>query len=215
MPGFGTHPDRPLAALEIGSAALPGRVAKREFFLGETERVARKLLGSWLIRRWRGATYGARLVEVEAYLGVDDAAAHSFAGRRTPRVEPMYGSGGLLYVFPVYGMHYCANVVTRRQGTPQAVLIRAGDHPEAPAGLLRGPGKFCRALGIVKADSGKDLVGSSEFEIRLDPVPSRAIEKSERIGVDYAGEARKWPLRFSIIENRAVSRRSAPSPSIR
>jgi DNA-3-methyladenine glycosylase len=215
LPGFGSHPKRPLDSLAIEPALLPARVARREFFLDATDRVARRLLGAWLVRRWRGILYGARIVEVEAYLGEKDAAAHSFGGRRTPRIAPMYGPGGRLYVFPIYGMHYCANVVTRREGVPQAVLIRAGEHPAAPAALLRGPGRFCRALGIVKADSGKDLVGSAEFEIRLDPVRGRGIDISERIGVDYAGEARKWPLRFSISGNPAVSRAPGRALSIR
>jgi len=215
VPGLSAHPDRPAPSLAIAAARLPAPAAPRAFFLRPTERVARDLLGSWLVRRWRGRDYGARIVEVEAYLGVADAAAHSFGGRRTARVEPMYGPGGLLYVFAVYGMHYCANVVTRRAGVPQAVLIRAGEHPGSPSASLRGPAKFCRGLGITAADSGADLAAGGPFAIRLDPVARREIVVSERIGVDYAGEARRWPLRFSISGNPAVSRRPPLSASIR
>ena len=213
MPGFSAHPVRPLDALRLPPAGVPDRAAGRSFFLAPTETLARRLLGAWFVRRWRGRPYGARIVEVEAYLGVEDAAAHSFGGRKTDRVAPMYGPGGLLYVFAVYGMHYCANVVAGEAGTPHAVLIRAGEHPAAPAALLRGPAKFCRALGIVGRDSGRDLAGGGGWEIRPDPVPARAIVRSPRVGVDYAGEASGWPLRFSISGNPAVSRPPTRSAS--
>lgn len=215
MPRLSDHPDRPAPALAVDPASLPARAARRAFFLRPTESVARNLLGCWLVRRWGGGLYGARIVEVEAYLGFDDPAAHSFGGRRTPRVEPMYGSGGLLYVFAVYGMHYCVNVVTRRAGVGQAVLIRAGEHPQAAPGSLRGPARLCRALGITGSDSGKDLVGGGEFEIRVGHGRGEIVESSPRIGVDYAGAARDWPLRFSISGNPAVSRRPRPSASTR
>ncbi len=214
MPGFAAHPLRPRADLRLPTEALSLRRATRGFFLAPTEVVARRLLGAWFVRTWRGRPYGARIVEVEAYLGAEDAAAHSFGGRRTARVEPMYGPGGLLYVFAVYGMHYCANVVTREEGVPQAVLIRGAEHPGAGE-ALSGPAKFCRALGIVRSDSGRDLAGGAGWEIRPDPVARRLVEVSPRIGVDYAGEAAGWPLRFSISGNPAVSRPPARSASTR
>jgi len=221
VPGFASHPDVPDPLLVLDPRVLPTRVADRAFFAGPTKTVARRLLGGWLVRNRRGRTFGARIVEVEAYLGEKDAAAHSYGGRRTPRVEPMYGPGGFFYVYPVYGMHYCANVVTRGRGIPEAVLLRAAEHPGSPPALLRGPAKLCRAFGIVRGDSGKDLVGSIDFEIRLDSAPRREIEASPRIGVDYAGEAATWPLRFFLRNHPAVSgrrvsgvtRRSARSPS--
>lgn len=214
MPRLSDHPDRPAPALAVDPASLPARTARRAFFLRPTDRVARALLGCWLVRRWRGGLYGARIVEVEAYLGFDDRAAHSFGGRRSRRVEPMYGPGGLLYVFAVYGMHYCANVVTRRAGVAQAVLIRAGEHPAVAPGMLRGPARLCRGLGITGSDSGKDLAGGGEFEIRVGR-DRGTVETSARIGVDYAGTARDWPLRFAISGNPAVSRPPRPSVSTR
>lgn len=197
---------RPDPRLSLVPEELPAEVAGREFFHRPTRRVARDLLGSWFVRKFRGRAFGARIVEVEAYLGARDAAAHSFGGRRTPRVEPMYGAGGLLYVFQVYGMHFCANVVTREEGVAEAVLIRAGAHPAAPGRLLAGPAKFCRALGLDRTHSGRDLVGFAEFEIRPNPVPRRRVEISARIGVDYAGEASLWRLRYSIRGEPAVTR---------
>jgi DNA-3-methyladenine glycosylase len=215
VPRLSEHPEAPDPVLRLGAAEIPARRAGRAFFLRPTEQVARALLGRWLVRRWRGALYGARIVETEAYLGEGDRAAHSFAGRRTLRVEPMYGRGGLLYVFAVYGMHFCANVVTRRAGIAQAVLIRAGERPGLAPAFLRGPAKFFRAFGITGADSGRDLVGAGEFEIRVGPEEETRVESSPRIGVDYAGEAREWPLRFAISGNPAVSRRPHPSSSTR
>src|SRR6476659_1999206 len=153
---------RPDPRLRIDAEELAAGAPARAFFRRDTEAVARALIGMHIARRWRGRWYGARIVETEAYLGVGDRAAHSWGGRRTERVEPMYADGGHLYVFLVYGMHHCANVVTRRAGVPHAVLLRAAEASEgsgAPVKLLSGPGKLCAALGITVRDSGRDLVG--------------------------------------------------------
>ena len=118
----------------------------------------------------------------------------------------MYGDGGLLYVFFVYGMHYCANVVTRLPGDPQAVLLRAAEGPEgAPARLLSGPAKLCAALGVTRSASGLDLVAGGRFRILLPGGRRPSIGVSPRVGVDYAGEAAAWPLQ--------ILRPHAPRPS--
>jgi DNA-3-methyladenine glycosylase len=151
-----------------------------------------------------------RIVETEAYLGARDAAAHSFGGRRTARVEPMYAEGGHLYVYFVYGMHTCANVVTARAGRAEAVLLRAAQGPPDAPLLLSGPGKLGAALGLAVADSGRDLVGGGEFALFRKPSGRQPrIGESPRIGVDYAGEASAWPLRFFDLDAPAVSRRSS------
>src|SRR6266545_421336 len=116
----------------------------RGFFRRGTVVVARDLVGAWIARRFRGCWYAARIVETEAYVGAPDRAAHSWGGRRTQRVEPMYADGGHLYVFFVYGMHSCVNVVTRKAGQPEAVLLRAADGPEDAPRLLSGPGRLCK-----------------------------------------------------------------------
>jgi len=197
--------------LRFYPAGLGLKEAPRSFYRRETTAVARYLIGAYLARLRRGRWYGARIVETEAYLGPDDAAAHSFRGRRTPRVEPMYADGGHLYVFLVYGMHHCANVVTRRPGDAQAVLLRAGEGPPGtPARLMSGPGKLCDALGITRAESGRDLVGSGELRLfRRPPGRRLRVGVSPRIGVDYAGGASAWPLRFFDLDSPAVSRRSS------
>lgn len=180
----------------------------REFFRRDTVRVARDIIGAWLARRFGGLWYGARIVETEAYLGVADAAAHSWKGRRTPRVEPMYMDGGHLYVFLVYGMHHCANIVTREAGVPEAVLLRAAEGPEGTAAdLMNGPAKLCAALGITRAASGCDLLAGGDLRLfHRDSGRGADIGVSRRIGVAYAGEAAEWLLRFYDKRSAAVSR---------
>ncbi len=178
----------------------------REFFRQDTILVAREVIGTWFARKYRGKWYGARVVETEAYLGKIDAAAHSWRGRRTPRVEPMYLDGGHLYVFLVYGMHSCANIVTRPAGIAEAVLLRAAEGPPGtPVKLLSGPGRLCAAMGITVNSSGVDLLSGGDlrlFRLDTEKVPMKI---SKRIGVDYAGEAAQWPLRFFDAGSNAVS----------
>jgi DNA-3-methyladenine glycosylase len=193
--------------LLIDPAVRGWKEPPRSFYLRQTERVARDLVGSWLARRLDGRWYGARIVETEAYLGAVDAAAHTWRGRRTRRVEPMYKDGGHLYVFLVYGMHHCANVVTRPEGVGEAVLLRAAQgSPGTPAKLLSGPGKLCQALGITVEFSGIDLLGGGDLRLFRPRAPRPAVGTSARIGVDYAGEAKEWPLRFFDLDSPSVSR---------
>ena len=191
--------------LRIHRSQLHGPPAGREFFLRDTRTVARALLGGWFVRRFRGRLYGARLMEVEAYLGARDAAAHTAGGRRTARNEPMYSVGGHLYVYFVYGMHHCANLVTGPEGAGEAVLIRAAAAEAAPSGLLRGPAKFCRAFGLDRSHSGLDLIMHRDFDFYPDPVPRGRIALSPRIGVAYAGAAADRKLRYYIKHSPAVS----------
>jgi DNA-3-methyladenine glycosylase len=199
--------NRPDSRLEFDPGALGLAEPPRAFYRRATVAVARALVGAWLARRFRGRWYGGRIVETEAYLGASDRAAHSWGGRRTERVEPMYADGGHLYVFLVYGMHHCANVVTRAAGMPEAVLLRAAEGPgDAPTRLMAGPGKLCSALGITAADSGRDLVGDGPVRIFARRGPRPRIGVSVRIGVDYAREAKDWPLRFYDRASASVSR---------
>ncbi|MGH9316066.1 MAG: DNA-3-methyladenine glycosylase [Thermoanaerobaculia bacterium] len=200
--------------LRFDPRALGLREPPRSFYRRQTVAVARDLVGAWLARRYRGAWYGARIVETEAYLGPADAAAHSWKGRRTARVEPMYADGGHLYVFFVYGMHHCVNVVTRKPGDPQAVLLRAARGPGgSPASLLAGPGRLSAALAITRKASGADLLESGNFRIFRESGRRPRIGVSPRVGVDYAGEAAAWPLRFFDLDSPAVSgRRSSGLP---
>ncbi len=196
----------PDSRLRFDPAALGFEEPGRSFYRRDTIMVARDLIGAYFARRYRRAWYGARIVETEAYLGPVDAAAHSWRGRRTVRVEPMYADGGHLYVFFVYGMHHCVNVVTRREGEAEAVLLRAAEGPDStPKRLLSGPGRLCAALGVRRAASGQDLLGGGEFRIFRRPGRRPRLGVSPRIGVAYAGEAAAWPLRFFDADSDAVS----------
>lgn len=191
--------------LRIEPASLGLVPPSRAFFRRGTVPVARDLVGAWIARRWRGSWYGARIVETEAYLGASDRAAHSWKGRRTGRVEPMYADGGHLYVFFVYGMHHCANVVTRTVGEPEAVLLRAAEGPESDPRLLSGPGRLCKGLNITASMSGLDLLSGGPVRILRRRGRRPRIGVAPRIGVGYAGEAAKWPLRFFDAGSVAVS----------
>jgi DNA-3-methyladenine glycosylase len=178
----------------------------RSFYLLDTTRVAREIIGAWLARWYRNQWYGAQIVETEAYLGSSDAAAHSHQGRRTRRVEPMYTEGGHLYVFFVYGMHHCTNVVTQPEGIAEAVLLRAAEGPPGtPEKLLSGPGRLSAGLGVSVKFSGMDLLSGGDIRIFQRSGESRTIGVSKRIGVDYAGAAAEWPLRFFDISSKALS----------
>ena len=155
-----------------------------------------------------------RLNEVEAYLGVDDPACHTFGGRRTARTDTMWGEAGLAYVYLIYGMHHCLNVVTVGEGVPEAVLIRGGaplmgsglvrrrrGPKVAPRNLTDGPGKLCSALAVTRAENGLDFGDpGSPLTIRSDgrTYSDREVDRLPRIGVDYAGEAALWPLRLKL-----------------
>jgi DNA-3-methyladenine glycosylase len=197
------HPD---PRLRFDPEAMHLKEFPRAFFRRDTRGIARRLIGAWFARRYNGFWYGARLVETEAYLGSKDAAAHSYRGRRTPRVEPMYMDGGHLYVYFVYGMHHCANIVTRPAGIAEAVLLRAAESPDGGhPKLLSGPGRFCAALGLTKAFSGADLLDGGDLRLFSGRGTSPQVGVAARIGVDYAGEARDWPLRFFDRDSPAVS----------
>lgn len=200
-------------------AERPGR----DFWRRSTAEVARGLLGFRLVRRIVGEpARELAIVETEAYLGVADRAAHSWNGRRTPRVEPMWGPPGHAYVFRVYGAHDCLNVVTREAGVPEAVLLRAAvpvawwrgeEVPREELLAASGPGRLCRTLAVGRELSGASLAGP-ELELRLPlPGPGRALLVGPRVGIDYAGEAAAWPLRFAVAGCAAVTRRAGLRPA--
>lgn len=179
----------------------------REFYARNTRRVARDLLGMLLVHVVDGLARIGRIVEVEAYLGAHDLAAHSSKGI-TARTQVMYGPPGHAYVYLIYGMHNCMNVVTEPAGTGSAVLLRALEPVANLHGNTRGPGLLCKAMGIDRRMYGHDLC-SDDFHIaRPMPKPRFTTVQGPRIGVDYAGPI--WapmPLRFHIEGNPFVSRK--------
>lgn len=190
------------------------------FYNRSTKTVAKELLGKRLVRVTdQGVRLSGLIVEVEAYLGIKDKAAHTFGRRRTPRNEVMWGEGGIAYVYFIYGIHYCLNAVTRSHGQPEAVLIRALQCEEGLEVIrarrkvkneihyASGPGKLCQALGIDRSLNGISLQSDNLFiENTGLKIPTSRIVATSRIGVDYAGKAKDWPLRFYIKGNKAVSK---------
>jgi DNA-3-methyladenine glycosylase len=179
---------------DLTDTAPAGRLLGPEFFDRDTELVARALLGKVLVREVDGKRLWGRLVEVEAYLGPDDLAAHSSGGRRSARNEVMYGPAGHAYVYFTYGMHHCLNFVTEKEGVPQAVLVRALE-PGPGVGRCGGPGLVCRALDIDRDLNGAALVPPSIYVVD-DGVPSRRVYATARIGIGRQGDWTDRPLRF-------------------
>lgn len=178
----------------------------RAFYDRDTIQVARELLGHWLVHRLPGGDRIGRIVEVEAYLGPHDLAAHSARGR-TARTEVMFGPPGHAYVYFIYGMYYCMNVVTERAGHASAVLLRAVEPVQHLESRTQGPGLLCRAMGIDRRHNGHDLLSDDFFIAEPPEAPAFTIVKRRRIGVDYAGVWAKRLLRFYIKDNPFVSRR--------
>ncbi len=192
-----------------------------DFYRRPAAEVARDLLGCLLVREVDGERLVLRLVETEAYLGAPDRASHAWAGRRTARNESLYLPGGHAYVYFIYGMHFCLNAVTGDSGIGSAVLIRAGEpvageeRMRALRGLARpprggevagGPGRLCLALAIDRALDGAPLDRAPLWIARGAAVADAEVAAGPRVGVDYAGEAAGWPLRFAVRGNPHVSR---------
>jgi DNA-3-methyladenine glycosylase len=175
----------------------------RAFYARPTTTVARELLGKLLVRRRpEQPPQVARIVEVEAYLGERDAASHARRGP-TPRAAIMFGPPGFLYVYLIYGMHHCMNLVTETDGVAGAVLLRAAapvagftDGAGARRHPLTGPGKLCAALAITRTLNGHDLTGGRELFVADDGAAAPRRARSARIGVEYAGAWAARKLRF-------------------
>lgn len=186
------------------------KVLSEDFFLDDTIQVARNLLGKYLMHRLPEGEVMGKIVETEAYLSKDDPACHASRGK-TRRNEAMFGPPGTSYVYLIYGMYYCFNVVTGEEGVGEAVLVRALEPVKgidqmrrrrgtSPQNITNGPGKLCRAMGINKEHNGKRL--NQGNLLLLDAEEKPPVEKSTRIGIKAAAEKM---LRFYIPGNPYVS----------
>lgn len=193
-------------------------ILTEEFYNRDALTLAAELIGKVLCTVNDGVLTSGIISETEAYMGVTDRASHAYGGRRTARTETMYMEGGHAYVYLIYGMYYCMNVVANVRDVPEAVLIRAV-LPRDGAEFMRrrraerggmsvcrakdsrladGPGKVCTALGITKEHDGKCL-WDNEIFIREDGfTPDRAVITGKRINIDYAGEDAERPWRFTL-----------------
>ena len=190
------------------------QLLSRAFFARDALTVAPSLLGKTLLH---GST-GGIIVETEAYVGPGDLACHAYGGKRTTRTEPLFGEAGHAYVYLIYGMYCCLNVVTGLPGQPQCVLIRAlrpalglevmalrrGGKPEKE--LCRGPGKLCQALDIGRELNTRDMTAGDFVILDGEDIPETQIERTKRIGIDYAGEARDYLWRFTVRGDPFISK---------
>lgn len=187
----------------------------RQFYAHDACTVAHDLIGKILVHDSNDGRTSGIIVEAEAYCGPEDKAAHSYAGKRTPRTEIMYHEGGLAYVYLIYGMHCCFNVTASIPGKPEAVLIRAIEPLEGiglmmsrrgisdSRNLTNGPGKLCRAIGITREHYGADLCGDELYI--ADGGYDFPVVASERVNIDYAEEYRFMMWRYFAEGNRFVS----------
>ena len=196
-------------AWTVNIAGAPGGPLPHSFYERPARVVARALLGKLLVHGERAG----RIVETEAYVGAHDLACHAARGK-TARTQILWGPPGRAYVYFIYGMHWCANVVTQAEGTASAVLLRALEPVKNVEGRTNGPALLCKAMGLDGRHHGHDLLSDDLFIRRpgrgnaatgRDPI---SIVRRPRIGVDYAG--RHWArrlLRFYIRANPFVSRK--------
>ncbi|MDF2877763.1 MAG: DNA-3-methyladenine glycosylase [Clostridia bacterium] len=190
------------------------------FYLREAVTVAKELLGKILIRQINGRDYCFKIVETEAYMGAMDKASHAYGGKFTNRTKPMFERGGITYIYLIYGMYYCLNIVTQDKGIPHAVLIRAVEPLDEGAmkfaksnrlikskkneDLTNGPGKLCQALVIDKTLNEKDITKENLLWIADAPSIMHII-KDKRINIPYAMEYQDMEWRFYIADNPFVS----------
>jgi len=177
----------------------------RDFFVRDTLDVARDLLGRTLCRAVPGVStvLRGRIVEVEAYDGPEDRASHAHRGL-TPRTRPMFAEGGIAYVYLIYGMHHCFNVVTGPAGYPAAILVRACETPAGGASAS-GPGRLTRAFRIDRRLDGASLLGEELWLEAGAPVPDGVVRRTPRIGVDYSGAWSRRLFRFLVAGHPDVS----------
>ncbi|MEF8873496.1 MAG: DNA-3-methyladenine glycosylase [Candidatus Thermoplasmatota archaeon] len=192
----------------------------REFYSRDALTVAKDLLGKYLVSEKEEGRTAGMIVETEAYKGEEDPASHAFGGKKTDRTEVQFKEGGRAYVYLIYGMYHCFNVVAGKEGEPESVFIRALEpvqgeeimserrgitEEKRKKELTNGPGKLCMAMGISKDMSGKDLCGDDLFICGIRSEEDIEVKSAERINIDYAGEAKTWPWRFLVKGNPYVS----------
>ncbi|MCR1971211.1 DNA-3-methyladenine glycosylase [Clostridium cochlearium] len=200
---------------------------KRMFYARSALEVAKDLLGKTIVHKVDGVTLKGKIVETEAYIGAIDKASHAYGGKKTERVMPLYGKPGTAYVYLIYGMYHCFNVITKIEGEAEGVLIRAIEPLEGIEkmahlrykksiseisktqfkNLTTGPGKLCIALNIDKNNNKQDLCNEGTLYIEYNDKERFNIVESKRIGIDYAEEAKDFLWRFYIEDNPWVSKK--------
>lgn len=187
-------------------------IVNEDFYREDAVTVAKNLIGKSLKRKINDQIIEVKIVETEAYMGAEDKASHAYNNKKTKRTEKMFVKGGTAYIYLIYGMYYCFNIVTESKEKPQAVLIRAVEpvsgleiiennrniKSDKKEDLTNGPGKLCQALSINKSLNGVSLFNSEKLYIEKAENNNFEIGKGKRINIDYAEEYQKKPWRFYL-----------------
>ena len=204
-------------------------ILNKSFYSIDALTLSKKLLGKVLVNEVNGKVLKGMIVETEAYIGAIDKASHAYGGRRTKRTETLYGEPGIVYVYSIYGMYFCFNVICGKKNVAEGVLIRGLEPLEGLdemalyrfnkpyneltknqiKNLTNGPSKLCIAMGINKSNNTKELTKENSLYIEEHNIkvsPSNIVETT-RIGIDYAEEAVHFPWRFYIKDNPYVSKK--------
>ncbi len=199
----------------------------KEFYQKGAIDIAKNILGDFLVREVNGRRIKTMIVETESYIGATDKACHAYNYKKTERTKPLFEEGGIAYVYFIYGLYYCLNIVTNKKDDPEAVLIRAvepldnfdylanirfnKDYEELTKAqkknLTNGPAKLCSALNITKNDNYKELYLEGDLYLEHNPNKKIEIVETKRIGIDYAEEAKDFLWRFYIKDNIYVSKK--------
>jgi len=192
---------------------------KHNFYKNDAVAAAEKLIGKLIVREMNNKKIIVKIVETEAYAGPDDKASHAYNNRKTNRTEVMFKKGGNVYVFLIYGIHHCFNIVTGKMGVPSAVLIRAvepvvgidlirenrGIKSNRTEDLTNGPGKLAQALKIDLSFNGYNLITGSKLYIIDNENDNLNVNSSERINIDYAEEYKNKRWRFYLADSKFLS----------
>lgn len=199
-----------------------------DFYNRDALTVARELLGKILVRKINGVVLKGKIVETEAYVGAIDKACHAYGGKRTNKTETLYGEPGITYVYSIYGMYYCLNLICEKKDVAAGVLIRGIEPLEKIEEMSKlrfekeyedlskyekknfsnGPSKLCMALGIDKRDNCINTISSEEIYVEESSIYENfEVVESKRIGIDYAEEARDFLWRFYIKDNKFISKK--------
>ena len=202
-------------------------ILQQEFYKRDCITVSKELLGKVLVRKINGRIIKSRIIETEAYIGMIDKASHAYLGKRTERTEPLFHEGGISYVYFIYGLYHCFNIIADKEDYPAGVLIRAveplnefdylaqrrfkKDFNELSKAqiknLTNGPSKLCMALDITKEENFVKLYEAGNLYVEDSDYKPAEIVETTRVGIDYAEEAIDFPWRFYIKYNLYISKK--------
>lgn len=202
-------------------------IIEKDFYQRDALSVAKEILGDYLVREVDGRKIKAIIVETESYIGASDKACHAYNYKKTERTKPLFEEGGIAYVYLIYGLYHCLNIVTNIKDEPEAVLIRAVEPIDnldylsnvrfnksydeltktQKKNLTNGPSKLCTALNITKKENYMEFYKEGSLYIESNPDKNFEIVETTRIGIDYAEEAKDFPWRFYIKDNMYISKK--------